>query len=177
MFNAAIEAYFRCFKKFLFNWLILLRWNRRVMLFNNNSFHFKARRTVERNWNNLIDFRFDYHDEIASFLKLHFHDVNEIEKQNSLNTDSCSIEFFLNLFCSFNWLILICVLVHYFEWSFNFLLLCSFLKSFEIRVHAFLFLIFKMLFFIARRRQTVAIFSSFLMISYALNLLITCRMI
>ena len=48
------------------------------MSFDDDSFHFKTRRIVERNRNNLINFRSDHHDEIASFLKSHFHDVNEI---------------------------------------------------------------------------------------------------
>ena len=72
------------------------------MSFNNNLFHSEARRIVEKNRNNLINSCFDHRDEIASFLKLHFHDANEIEKRNSLNIDLCSIEFFLNLSCFFN---------------------------------------------------------------------------
>ena len=94
------------------------------MSFNDDSFHSETRRVVEKDRNSLIDSRSDHRDEIASFLKLHFHDVNEIEKRNSLNIDSYFIEFFLNFSCSFNWLTLICVLVHYFDWDFNFLLLC-----------------------------------------------------
>ena len=72
------------------------------MSFNDDSFHFKIRRVVERDRNNLINFRFDHRDEIASFLKSHFYNINEIKKRNSLNTDSYFIEFFLNLFNFFN---------------------------------------------------------------------------
>ena len=50
------------------------------MSFDNNSFYFETRRIVEKDRNNLIDFCFDHRDEIASFLKSHFHDVNEIKK-------------------------------------------------------------------------------------------------
>ena len=85
------------------------------MSFDNDSFHSEVRQVVERNRNNLIDFRFDSRDEIASFLKSHFHNVNEVEKQDSLNIDSCFIEFFLNFFCFFNELTLICVFIHYFD--------------------------------------------------------------
>ena len=116
------------------------------MSFDDDSFYFEARQVVERNWNNLIDFRLSHRDEIASFLKLHFHDINEIKKKLSwLNIELYFIEFLLNFFNSFNWLTLIRVLIHYFNWNFN-LYCCAFLKSFEIRVHASLFLIFKMLF-------------------------------
>ena len=96
------------------------------MSFDDDSSRFEVRRIVEKDQNNLIDFRFDHRDEIASFLRSHFHNVNEIEKRSSLNTDSCSTEFFLNLFCFFNWLTLTRVLVHYFDWNFNLLLLCFF---------------------------------------------------
>ena len=127
MFNVVIKAHFRCFKEFLFNWPIFFRWNWRIMLFNDDLFHSETRRVVERNWNNLIDFRSNHRDEIASFLRSHFYDVNEIKKKlNWLNIDSCFIEFFLNLSNSFNWLTLIRVFVHYFDWDFNLLLLCSF---------------------------------------------------
>ena len=126
MLNAVTEAHFRCFKRFLFDWSILFRWNRRVMSFDDDSSHFETRRAVERNQNNLIDFRSDHRDEIASFLKSHFHDADEFKKRSSLNTDSCSIEFLLNLSCFFNWLTLTRVLVHYFNWNFNLLLLCFF---------------------------------------------------
>ena len=54
------------------------------MSFDDDSFHFKARRVVERNRNNLIDSRLDHRDEIASFLKSYFHDVNEIKKEIEL---------------------------------------------------------------------------------------------
>ena len=107
--------------------MIFFRWNRRIMSFDDDSFYFKARRAVEKNRNNLINSRSNHHDEIASFLKSHFHNVNEIKKKlNWLNTDSCFIEFFLNFFNSFNWLTLTRVLVHYFDWNFNLLLLCFF---------------------------------------------------
>ena len=97
------------------------------MSFDDDSFHFEIRRVVERNWDNLIDFRSSHRDEIAPFLRSHFHDVNEVKKKlNWLNIDSCSIKFLLNFFNSFNWLTLICVLVHYFDWGFNLLLLCFF---------------------------------------------------
>ena len=51
------------------------------MSFDDDSFYFETRRAVERNRNNLIDSRSDHRDEIASFLKSHFHDVNEIKKK------------------------------------------------------------------------------------------------
>ena len=54
------------------------------MSFDDDSFHFEVRRAVGRNRNNLIDSRFDHRDEIASFLKSHFHDVNEIKKKIEL---------------------------------------------------------------------------------------------
>ena len=127
MLNAVIEAHFWCFREFLLDWSILLRWDRRIMSFDDDSSHFEARQIVERNRNNLIDSRSSHRDEIASFLKSHFHDVNEIKKKlNWLNIDSCFIEFFLNLFNFFNWLTLIRVFIHYFDWSFNLLLLCFF---------------------------------------------------
>ena len=51
------------------------------MLFDDDSFHSEARQVVKRNRSNLIDFRSDHRDEIASFLKSHFHNVNEIKKK------------------------------------------------------------------------------------------------
>ena len=72
------------------------------MLFDGDSSRSEARRVVERDRNNLIDSRSDHRDEIASFLRSHFHDVDEVEKRGSLNINSCSTEFFLNLFNSFN---------------------------------------------------------------------------
>ena len=54
------------------------------MSFDNDSFHFKVRRVVERDRNDLIDSCFDHRDEIASFLKSHFHDINEIKKEIEL---------------------------------------------------------------------------------------------
>ena len=51
------------------------------MSFDDDSFYFKTRRVVEKSRNNLIDSRSDHRDEIASFLKSHFHDVNEIKKK------------------------------------------------------------------------------------------------
>ena len=54
------------------------------MSFDNNSFYFKIRRVVERNRNNLIDFYSDHCNKIASFLKSHFHDVNEVKKEIEL---------------------------------------------------------------------------------------------
>ena len=72
------------------------------MSFDDDSSHFEVRRVVEKDQSNLIDFRFDHRDEIASFLRSHFHDVNGIEKRGSLNIDSYFIKFFLNLFNSFN---------------------------------------------------------------------------
>ena len=54
------------------------------MSFDDDSSHFKIRRIVERDRNNLIDSCFNHHDEIASFLKSHFHDVNEIKKETKL---------------------------------------------------------------------------------------------
>ena len=54
------------------------------MSFNDDSFYFKTRRAVKKDRNNLIDSRFNHRDKIASFLKLHFHDVNEIKKETEL---------------------------------------------------------------------------------------------
>ena len=54
------------------------------MLFNDDSFYSKTRRAVEKDRNNLIDFHFDHHDEIASFLKSHFHNVNKIKNKTEL---------------------------------------------------------------------------------------------
>ena len=51
------------------------------MLFDDDSFHSEARRVVEKDRNNLIDSRSDHRDEIASFLRSHFHDVNEVKKK------------------------------------------------------------------------------------------------
>ena len=138
MLNVVIETHFRCFKKFLLDWSIFLRWNRRIMLFDDDSFRSEARRVVERNRDNLIDSCLDHRDEIASFLKSYFHDVNEIKKKLSwLNTDSCFTEFFLNLFNSFNWLILTRVFIHYFDWDFNLLLLCFFKTFWNSRSRVF----------------------------------------
>ena len=72
------------------------------MLFNDDSSRFKIRRVVEKDRSNLIDSRFDHRDEIASFLKSHFHDVNGVEKRGSLNINPCSTEFLLNFFNFFN---------------------------------------------------------------------------
>ena len=139
MFNVVIETHFQCFKKFLFDWSIFLCWNQQIMSFDDDSFRFEARRVVKRNRSNLINFRFDHRDEIASFLRSHFHDVNEIEKRGSLNINLCFIEFLLNLLNSFNWLTLICVLVHYFNWDFNLLLLCFFKTFWNSRSRVFVF--------------------------------------
>ena len=54
------------------------------MSFDDDSFHSEARRIVEKDRSNLIDSRLDHRDEIASFLKSHFHDVNEIKKETEL---------------------------------------------------------------------------------------------
>ena len=51
------------------------------MSFDDDSFHFEARRVVKRNRSSLIDSRFDHRDEIASFLRSHFHDVDGIKKK------------------------------------------------------------------------------------------------
>ena len=72
------------------------------MSFDDDSSRSEARRAVEKDRNNLIGFRSDHRDEITSFLKSHFHDVNEVEKRDSLNTNPCFIEFLLNLLNSFN---------------------------------------------------------------------------
>ena len=72
------------------------------MSFDNNSSCFKTQQIVEKNRNNLIDSHSDHRDEIALFLKLHFYDVNKIEKQDLFNIDLYFIKFFLNLSCSFN---------------------------------------------------------------------------
>ena len=133
MLNVVIETHFWCFKRFLLDWSIFFCWNRRVMSFDDNSFHFEIRQIVGKNRDNLIDSRFDHRDKIASFLKSHFYDVNKVEKQNSLNINSCFIEFLLNLFNSFNWLTLTHVLIHYFDWNFNFLLLCFFKVFWNLR--------------------------------------------
>ena len=53
------------------------------MSFDNDSFYSEVRRVVGRGRNNLIDFRSNHRDEIASFLKSHFHDVNEVKKKLS----------------------------------------------------------------------------------------------
>ena len=109
------------------------------MSFDDDSFRSETRRVVERNRSNLIDFRSDHCDEIASFLRSHFHDVNEIKKKlDWLNTDSCFTEFFLNLFNSFNWLTLTRVLIHYFDWNFNLLLLCFFKAFWNSRSRVFI---------------------------------------
>ena len=52
------------------------------MSFDDDLFYSEARRIVEKDRNNLIDFPSDHRDKIASFLKSHFHDVNEIKKKN-----------------------------------------------------------------------------------------------
>ena len=54
------------------------------MSFDDNSFHSEARRVVGRDRNNLINSRFDHRDEIASFLRSHFHDINGIKKEIEL---------------------------------------------------------------------------------------------
>ena len=54
------------------------------MSFDDDSFHSEARRVVEKDRNNLTDFRFNHRDEIASFLKSHFHDVNGVKKEIEL---------------------------------------------------------------------------------------------
>ena len=54
------------------------------MSFDDDSFHFESQQIVEKNRNNLINFRFDHRDEIASFLKSHFYDINEIKKKIKL---------------------------------------------------------------------------------------------
>ena len=110
------------------------------MSFDDDSSRSEARRVVERNRDNLIDSRSSHRDEIASFLRLHFHDVNEIKKKLSwLNIDSCFTEFFLNFFNSFNWLTLTRVFVHYFDWGFSFLLLCFFRAFWDSRSRVFVF--------------------------------------
>ena len=53
------------------------------MLFDDDSSHSEVRRAVERGRNSLADSCSDHHDEIASFLKSHFHDVDEIKKKLS----------------------------------------------------------------------------------------------
>ena len=130
----------------MFDWSIFLCWDRRIMSFDDNSSYFEIRRVVERNWNNLINFRSNHRDEIASFLKSHFHDVNEIKKNW---VDWTLIRVSLN----FSWIFLILSI----DWHwlvFLFIILtetlifccCASLKFFEIRVHASLFLIFRMFF-------------------------------
>ena len=139
MLNAITEAHFWCFRKFLFDWSVFFRWSQRIILFDDDLSHFKIWWVVEKDRNNLINSRFDHRDEIASFLKSHFHDVNEIKKKlNWLNINSCFIKFFLNLFNSFNWLTLTRVLIHYFDWSFNLLLLCSFKVFWNSRSRVFI---------------------------------------
>ena len=50
------------------------------MLFDDDSFHSKARRAVERGRDNLADSRPHHRDKIAPFLKSHFHDVDGVKK-------------------------------------------------------------------------------------------------
>ena len=85
------------------------------MSFDDDLFHFEVQQVVEKDRNNLIDFRLNHRDEIASFLKSHFYDVNEVEKRDSLNIDLYFLEFLLNLSCSFNELTLTCFFIHYFD--------------------------------------------------------------
>ena len=109
------------------------------MSFDDDLFHFKTQQIVERNRSNLIDSRFDHRDEIAPFLKSHFHNINKIKKKlNWLNINLYFIEFLLNFFNSFNWLTLICVLIHYFDWNFNLLLLCFFKAFWNSRSRVFI---------------------------------------
>ena len=54
------------------------------MLFDDDLFHYEAWQTVEKNRNNLINSHSDHCDEIASFLKSHFHDVNKVKKEIKL---------------------------------------------------------------------------------------------
>ena len=54
------------------------------MLFDDDLSYFKTRRAVERSRDNLINSRSDHRDEIASFLKSHFHNINEIKKEIEL---------------------------------------------------------------------------------------------
>ena len=51
------------------------------MSFDDDSFYSETRRIVEKDQNNLIHSRSNHRDEIAPFLKSHFHDVNEIKKK------------------------------------------------------------------------------------------------
>ena len=54
------------------------------MSFDDDSSRSEVRRAVEKDRDNLIDSRSDHRDEIASFLRSHFHDVNEIKKEIEL---------------------------------------------------------------------------------------------
>ena len=139
MFNAVIEAHFRCSRKFLPDWPILLHWDRRIMSFDDDSSHFKARRAVEKGRDSLADSRFDHRDEIAPFLKSHFHDVNEVDWT------------LIRVPLSFSWIFLtLSIDWHWFVFLFTTLTetlafcCCALLKPSEIRVHASLFLIFRM---------------------------------
>ena len=53
------------------------------MSFDDDSFHSETRRVVERNRNSLVDSRPNHRDEIASFLRSHFHDVDGVKKKLS----------------------------------------------------------------------------------------------
>ena len=53
------------------------------MSFDDDSFHFEVRRVVGRGRDNLIDSCSNHRDEIASFLRSHFHDVDEVKKKLS----------------------------------------------------------------------------------------------
>ena len=110
------------------------------MSFDDDSFHSEVRRVVERNRNNLINFRFNYRDKIASFLRLHFYDVNEIKKRNWIDWTLIHILMsFFWIFLFYRRLTLIRVLVHYFDWNFNFLLLCFFKIFWNLRSRVFVF--------------------------------------
>ena len=54
------------------------------MSFDDGSFHSEARRAVGRDRDSLVGSRFDHRDEIASFLKSHFHDVDGVKKETEL---------------------------------------------------------------------------------------------
>ena len=53
------------------------------MSFDDDSSHSEARRVVERDRNSLADSRSNHHDEIAPFLRSHFHDVDGVKKESS----------------------------------------------------------------------------------------------
>ena len=67
------------------------------MSFDNDSSYSEIWRVVEKDRDNLINSRSDHRAEIASFLKLQYHNVNKIKKLDFLNIDLYFIKFLINL--------------------------------------------------------------------------------